>query len=104
MQLCPNIDVSLITGTIPYNILPTFINIYLKLLGYKDNETLSWDTIVARTILWDEEHVAKAIRGVIHYMETVPMLQRSQILTDQFFKQCASKILDLVPRKECFKF
>lgn len=66
--------------------------------------TNSWESILEKAILSDEEHVSKSIRCLIHYMETVPMSLRSRIFTDTFLQQCAFKMADLSQLKEYFKF
>lgn len=68
-------------------------------VGYKEaepDETITWENVLKNTILIDEEHVLKVVRCLIHYMETVPMPQRSALFSEQFLKRCSFKIVDLV--------
>lgn len=76
-------------------------------LGYNDSESeenLSWENILKRTISIDEEHVSKVVRSLMHYIDTVPMSHRSALFTDDFLKQCAFKIADLVQEIEDYRF
>lgn len=65
---------------------------------------MSWENILKRTISTDEEHVAKAVRTLIHYMETVPMAERSSLFTETFLKTCAFKFVDIVQEPEDYTF
>lgn len=88
VQRYPKVDINFITG---------YKNTYL-------GENPSWDVILERTISTDEVHVPKVVRSLTHYMETVPLVQRSKLFTDMFLKQCAIKIIDLVQEEEDYLF
>ncbi|XP_037040039.1 oxidoreductase AflY-like [Bradysia coprophila] len=86
VQRCPKVDINFITG-------------------YKEtNGNLTWDVILDKTISTDEVHVPKVIRCLTHFMEAVPLPQRSKLFTDTFLKQCAIKLVDIVQEEEDFLF
>ncbi|KAG4074645.1 hypothetical protein HA402_004516 [Bradysia odoriphaga] len=89
VQRCPKVDINFITGYEESN------------LG-ENNPT--WDVILEKTISIDEVHVPKVIRCLTHYMETVPLPQRTKLFTDTFLMQCATKVVDLIREEEDFLF
>lgn len=106
VQRNPKIEIDFLTGDL-VNVFKKYLFNHCVNLGYKDTEpeeNMTWDNIVKRTILTDEEHVLKVVRCLIYYMETVPLSQRSALFTEEFLRRCAFKMVDLIQELEAYRF
>lgn len=70
-------------------------NFVLNYKSKNDNPNV-WEKIISESVNREEEHIAKVVRSLIHYMENVPSSKRSPIFTEEFCKQCAYKVVNVL--------